>query len=104
MTTKMSKNTRIIKMAFKLSLGIFCLSFMTQFYLSNRCAVKNNNLKDYLTEISLLEKEISQLEYRNFQVSSLERVESEARELGFVEMISNLRVIGPVTVASLNIL
>jgi len=100
----MPKNIKIIRTAFKISLGIFCLSFVAQFYLSNRYTVKNTSLKDRLTEISVLKKEVVQLEYRNLQLSSLGRIEREAHELGFAGMIDDLMIIGPVTVATASIL
>lgn len=100
----MPKNIKIIRTAFKISLGIFCLSFVAQFYLSNRYTVKNTSLKDHLTEISVLKKEVVQLEYRNLQLSSLGRVEREACELGFAGMTDDLMIIGPVTVATVSIL
>ena len=104
MTTKMPKNIKIIRTAFKISLGIFCLSFVMQFYLSNRYAVKSTNLKDYLAEVSVLKKEVAQLEYQSLQLCSLGRIEQEARGLGFVGTVDALMTIGPVTVATLNIL
>jgi len=104
MVTKIPRNIKIIRTAFKVSLAIFCLSFVAQFYLSNRYAGKSSSLKDRLAEISVLKKEIVQLEYRNLQLSSLRRVEQEALKLGFVGMVDDLMIIGPVTVATLNIL
>ena len=104
MTTKMPKNIKIIRTAFKVSLMVFCLSFVTQFYLSNRYAVKSSSLEEGVSYVSLLKKEVAQLEYQNLHLSSLCRVEQEAREMGFVGMVDDIMIIGPVTVATLNIL
>ena len=90
-----------LKKALYASIALFCVSFAVQFYLCNRFAVKNDSLKGALEQRKSLEKEIAQLRYENSLLTSLDYVEGEAKEMGFVEMDQNLLTVGPVTVASL---
>lgn len=96
---KVSSNT--LKKASKISFGVFCLTFMVQFYICNRFAVKNDALKKSLKKSVALKKEIAQLEYENSLLSSLDSLESRAEKLGFVSMEGDLLTVAPVTVASL---
>jgi len=91
----------VSKKLFRMSLAIFVLSFMLQLCISNRFAAKNGDLQASLNEKAQLEKDISQLEYENSLLSSLDRIEVEASQLGYVNMTSKLRVIGPLMFASL---
>lgn len=97
---KTEKN--LFKILFKVSLVVFCVCLGLQFYFSNKYAVKNDSLQAAIEEQAVLKKELAHLKYEDSLLSSLEYVESEAEELGFVGMEQNLLTVGPVTVASLS--
>ena len=94
-------NIKTLRKFFRVSVVTFCVCFIVQLYLSNRYAIKNDVLQNCLVDRSFLNKELAKLSYKDSLLSSLDRIESEAIQLGFVKMDQNLLVIGPVAVASL---
>lgn len=91
-----------IESAAGVTFGIFVLTFLAQFYICNRYAVKNDDLRDCLQRKSQLQKELAKLEYTNSLLSSLERVETEAAAAGLVPLEGSLSTIEPAPMASLN--
>ncbi len=96
-TTEISKT----KTFFKATLALFILSFLFQLVVSSKFAVKNGDLKAALATKTALTKEISQLEYEDSLLSSLERVETTALDLGYIAMSSKVKIIESPKLASL---
>jgi hypothetical protein len=100
-TIRADKKTKIFKGLFRLSLFLFVFSFLSQYFLCNKNALKNGALQETLVEKENLQKEIASLEYADSRLSSLYSIEQRAADLGFVPMSDSLLTVGPVVVASL---
>lgn len=91
-----------LKFLCKSAFCLFSFSFLAQFYICNRYAVKNDDLQVALEKRAELKKEIARLEYMDSKLSSLERVETEAMKLGFAKIDHSLLTLGSAPMASLN--
>lgn len=85
-----TKNDKIIKSAFIFSAVLFVLSVGAKFYLCNSITVKNGHLEQAFLQKDDIEEDIEMLEVQLASLSSIEYLESRAKDLGFVEMNKNL--------------
>lgn len=86
----------------KICFSLLVLSLSAQLYLSNRTVAESSKMLDLEKKKTTLEKEILFLKTESFSLSSLSRIESEAKKLGFVPFEGPLFAIGPATVAALS--
>jgi len=100
--TETSKAPSRAQAFFRSSLALFVLSFLFQLVVSSKFAVKNGDLNDLMSTKTTLKKEISQLEYEDSLLSSLERIETDALALGYVAMSSKAKTIESPRLAVLN--
>lgn len=100
-TAKTIKGIDIFKSVFVFSFIAFLFSLTSRVYLTNSLAVKGKELRDLTEKRSLLEKEVTRLQFIDANLSSLASIEIKARESGFSDMKDSISTIKPVTVAVL---
>lgn len=86
---------------YKLLAFVLVLNFILHAVNMNIQAVKSAEFKKYESEISVLKDDVSNLNYKVSSGSSLSSIEQKARNLGFIEVSSNIKVIS--TTYALNI-
>lgn len=102
---KQRKQIKLFKLIFVLSAFAFFGSLGFKIYVSNDLAVKNQDLRSVYDKQAALEEEISMLQYRDSQVSSIKYVEERALQMGYVPMkddLISLDLHAPIQVASLS--
>ena len=72
------------KLFFSLLLTSLLLSIFGRIFVSSKLATTGGEVKNYESEIALLEKENSRLKEEIADISSLYRIKSEAQSLGMV--------------------
>ena len=82
MIIKLPKNS-IAKTTLIVNIVLFLLSLVFQLIVSNATGLKGEELAKLEKEKSLLQKQVSDLEYQSFSLSSLALVEQRAYALGF---------------------
>ncbi len=85
-----TKSEKIFKFMFLLSIIVFVCSFGAKFYLCSNLTIKNSQFDEVSYKKKMLEEEISRIEAENSFLSSINHVESRAKDLGFVQMKSNV--------------
>lgn len=101
MTIDTVQKINFAKVLFFLSFVFAFATLAVQVVVTNRFAVKGNELAQLITEKDTLEKNVSRLELNKATQSSLAVLDSRARQLGFVEATEHVTPIKPSTVASL---
>ena len=87
---KIFKNDKLFKISFIVSGLVLLASIGVKSYFCNSMAVKNNFLETSVARKAEIEEDIEQLDVLRSSLSSIEYLEGRAKELGFVEMESNL--------------
>jgi len=77
----------------KLLISLITFSFIFQAIGMNIQAVKSAEIKKYEEELSVIEDQISALNFNISKSSNLESIESKAKNLGFIRSYQDLKVI-----------
>lgn len=85
-----TKSEKLFKFIFAFSVIFFVCSFGAKFYFCNNLTTKNTHFDRISYKRKQLEEEISRLESENSFLSSISRIEDRAKELGFIQMKSNV--------------
>ena len=85
----------------RLSFILLVLSLATQMFITNKFAVKGDEMAATLHQKEELQREVSLLELEIAEVASLATVETRAQELGFVEYNQPMAVISSSQFAAL---
>lgn len=77
------------------SIVSFALSLSIRMFYAGQIIVKNKTLDELYKKKITLEKEVSFLSFEDSNLSSMSRVEEEAKKLGFIEMSDNFIALDP---------
>ena len=98
------KQFNIYNLLLKTSFLVFIFSIFGQMFFANKLAVKSSELAELNERKLVLEKEVAKLEFENSVLSSLNNVETRAKQLGFVYISGSVIAIKPApTVSAVNI-
>lgn len=81
---------KIFKFTFILSVFIFFASIGLKFYLCNSVTVSNNQLEQALVKRADIQEDMEILDVQRASLSSISYLEKRAKEIGFIEMGSNV--------------
>ncbi len=99
MTTRVTTKLKFFRILVTLTGILFTLSFFSQLYFSSKFAVKGDEMNKLMHRQAELTKEISKLDLRISEVSSLAVLEDRAHKMGFVPMNGPVSVIKAPSVA-----
>lgn len=77
----------------------FCFSFVLQIAVSNYCLAKTVEVESLYTQEKTLESEISLLNRKLSNLSSIPYIEDRAKNLGFIKMDKEIKKIAPPVLA-----
>ena len=100
-----NKTEKIFKVTFILSIFIFFSSIGLKFYLCNSVTVSNDQLEQALVKRADIQEDMEILDVQRASLSSISYLENRDKELGFIEMESNvisLNLDAPTQVALVN--
>jgi len=86
----LKRSEKIFKFTFILSAFILFTSIGCKFYLCNSVTVSNDQLEKALVKRADIEEDMEILDVQRASLSSIAYLEERAKELGFVEMESNV--------------